>query len=389
MAEKKPTSFGKKLLYIAVTFLFLFIIIEVILSVYFYQQYGNSRLASLEFATNVRNSLRPKLTPYSPQNQKLVRPDSSDAFNDLVTKETAMSNQYMYEPWVEFKNIEFKGSYMNISGNVRKSIPEEYINPSATDTVLIYFFGGSTTFGFNVADFETIPSYFVNEYKAKFPNAKSIRVVNFGCPNYYSYQELMLFTKLLIENHKPDIAIFFDGLNDFWFGKMNYSSESFYSFYFRKSYFAKRPPSMKDRWFTDSLQNLFRTPAGMTEQQFSDKLIANYFKNIESIKRMATVAGTKTYFFCQPTPFYKYPNQMKDPMVFKDTSTRFNYIYPIIEKRADSIGNFTFMGGMLEKEPLYPFVDGFHYAPHIHKKIAAQMLAKVEADLLGTAAEQK
>jgi hypothetical protein len=381
MAEKKPISFGKRLLFIGITLIVLFLIVEVILRAYFYQQYGNSKMASMEFLMNVRNSLRPKMTPYSPENQKKVRPDSSDAFNDLVTKETALSNQYEYKPWLEFKNIDYKGTYMNISNGIRKSIPEEYINPASTDTLLVYFFGGSTTFGFNVADFETIPSYFVDEYKKKFPNAKSLKVVNWGCPNYYSYQELMLFTKLLIEEHKPDIAIFFNGLNDFWFGKMNYSSESFYSFYFRKSYFALRPPSTRDKWFTDSLQNLFRTPAGLSEKEFSDRLIENYFKNIERIKRMATVTGTKTYFFCQPTPFYKYPNQMKDPMVFKDTNTRFNYIYPIIEKRADSIGNFTFMGGMLEKEPLYPFVDGFHYAPHIHRKIANEMLNKVEKDL--------
>jgi len=380
MADKKPVSLGKRLLFIFITFFILFLIVETILSVYYYHQYGNSKLASAEFLRTVRNQFRPKLTPYNPENQKLARPDSSDAFNDLVTKETALSNVYEYEPWVEFKNIDYKGTYMNISDKVRKSIPESYINPASTDTILIYFFGGSTMFGFNVADFETIPSYFVEAYKAKYPNAKSIKVVNWGCPNYYSYQELMLFTKLLIENHKPDIAIFFDGLNDFWFGKMNYSSESFYSFYFRKSYFAKRPPFTTDKWFTDSLQALFKTPVGMDENSFSDQLIANYFKNMESTKRMATVTGTKTYFFLQPTPFYKYPNQQKDPMVFHDTDTRFNYIYPILEKRADSIANFTFMGAMLEKEPLYPFVDGFHYAPHIHRKMAAEMLSKVEKD---------
>ena len=380
MADKKPVSFGKRLIYMGIVLLFLFLVVEIVLRVYYYQQYGNRSLASVEFLYSIRSRFRPKMTPYNPEHQKKVRPDSSDAFNDGVTKETALSNQYEYQPWVEFKNIDYKGSYMNISNNVRKSIPDSYYNPSSTDTLLIYFFGGSTIFGFNVADFETIPSYFVELYKEKYPAAKSIKVVNWGCPNYYSYQELMLFSKLLIEGHQPDVAIFFDGLNDFWFGKMNYSNESFYSFYFRKSYFASRPPSTQDKWFTDSLQNLFKTPVGMPEKTFSDKLISNYFKNIESVKRMSKVTGTKTYFFCQPTPFYKYPNQLSDPMVFKDTNTRFNYIYPIIEKRADSITNFTFMGAMLEKESGYPFVDGFHYAPRIHKRIAAGMLSRIEKD---------
>lgn len=379
MTEKKNYSFGKKLFFAASIFLIMFLLVEVILSIYFYQQYGNSKLASLEFARNVRNRFRPQMTPYNPAHQKLVRPDSSDAFNDLVTKETAISNQYEYSAWLDFKNIDYAGTYMNISRGVRKSIPDSYYTNGSSDTVLVYFFGGSTTFGFNVADFETIPSYFVELFKVKYPN-KSVKVVNWGCPNYYSYQEMILFTKLMADGHQPDIAIFFDGLNDFWFGKMSYTNESFYSFYFKKSYFAARPPSTRDLWFTDSLRNLFKTPVGLSEKEFSDKLMANYFKNIESAKRMAVATNTKTYFFCQPTPFYKYPNQLKDPMVFKDTSTRFNYIYPIIEKKADSVSNFSFLGAMLEKEPLYPFVDGFHYAPHIHKKIAAEMLAKVEKD---------
>ncbi len=380
MTEKKPISAGKRLVFLLITLLIFFFLIEGILSVFFYQKYGNSKLATIEFARNVRNSFRPKMTPYNPAHQKLVRPDSSDAFNDLVTKETALSNQYEYMPWVEFKNIDYKGTYMNIEKNVRKSIPDSYFPANASDTLTVYFFGGSTTFGFNVADFETIPSLFVESFKAKNPG-KALKVVNWGCPNYYSYQEMMLFTKLIIDGHKPDVAIFLDGLNDFWFGKMNYASESFYSFYFRKSYFAARPPSTSDLWFTDSLQNLFKTPVGMPEQQFSDKLIENYLKNIATIKRLATVSGTKTYFFCQPTPFYKYPNQMKDPMVFKDTTTRFNYIYPILERRADSIGNFTFMGGLLEKETGYPFVDGFHYAPRIHKRIADSMLEAISKDI--------
>lgn len=380
MTEKKPVSTGRKLAYVAVTFLFIFLLIELLLSVFYYHQYGNSKLASIEFARSVRNRFRPKMTPYNLENQKLVRPDSSDAFNDAVTRETELSNVYVYQPWVEFRNTDYAGKWMNVSNGVRKSVPDSYYGAGATDTVLVYFFGGSTTFGFNVADFETIPSLFVEAFRQKYPG-KAVKVVNWGCPNYYSYQELMLFSKLLIEGHQPDLAVFFDGLNDFWFGKMSSARESFYSWYFRKSYFAKRPPSTEDQWFKDSLQSLFKTPAGISEQAFSDQLISNYFENLESIRRMARVTGTKTYFFCQPTPFYRYPNQAKDPMVFKDTNTRFNLIYPVIEKRADSIPDFMFMGGLLEKETGYPFVDGFHYAPRIHKVIASQMLEKIGQDL--------
>ena len=72
-------------------------------------------------------------------------------------------------------------------------------------------------FGFNVLDYETIPSQFVQLYKERFHDGKSIRVYNYGTPTYYSYQELILFSNLVYNGHKPDIVVFLDGINDFWF----------------------------------------------------------------------------------------------------------------------------------------------------------------------------
>ena len=68
---------------------------------------------------------------------------------------------------------------------------------------------------------------------------------------------------------------------------------------------------------------------------------------------MATMAGARSFFFCQPVPFYKYPNQQQDPICFKDKNTRFDYIYPIFEKNAGSLPGFTFLGNMLEQEKAY------------------------------------
>jgi hypothetical protein len=68
-------------------------------------------------------------------------------------------------------------------------------------------------------------------------------------------------------------------------------------------------------------------------------------------------------------------------MCFKDTNTRFDYIYPILEKKVDSIPNFTFLGNMLKDEQGYPFIDGLHYSPKFIKKVAEQILLKIQKDL--------
>ena len=86
------------------------------------------------------------------------------------------SNRFVQDSWVEFHNMDFNGAYMHMNGAIRTTQPEAFYNPSSKDTLTIYFFGGSTMFGFNVLDHETIPSQFVQQYKEKFPFSYSTNI---------------------------------------------------------------------------------------------------------------------------------------------------------------------------------------------------------------------
>jgi lysophospholipase L1-like esterase len=244
----------------------------------------------------------------------------------------------------------------------------------------IFFFGGSTTFGFNVADNETIPSQFLELYKSKYPKGRSVRVFNFGTPTYYSYQELMLFTKLLFEGNRPDMVIFIDGVNDFWFAKSSYYNQSYFSYILRQVFSQDLLAGGKFK-FQDTADRMFKDPENIPLTQYNNTLIQHYFTNIRNASMMAEMAGAKSFFFCQPVPFYKYPNQQQDPICFKDKNTRYDYIYPIIEKNADSLPSFTFLGNMLENEKGYPFVDGLHYSPQFTRKITEEILKRVEGSI--------
>jgi hypothetical protein len=93
---------------------------------------------------------------------------------------------------------------------------------------------------------------------------------------------------------------------------------------------------------------------------------------------MCDLAGTKPYFFIQPSPFYNYKNQQNDPICFKDTNTRFNAIYPVIKQRGNENAGFIFLGDLLENEKGYPFIDGLHYSPVFINRIASEMLERME-----------
>jgi hypothetical protein len=380
MTSKQKRSSARGILYTLILFALLFVLIEAIFSVFFYHQYSTEKLAIVEAGKRLKGMLKGKAGSVNVESQKLVRPDSSEATNKQIAEEIDQSNKFQYEPWVEFKNVDYSGKFVNVRDAFRRTIPNAYFNPSSKDTIDIYFFGGSTIFGFNLSDEETIPSQFVKRYQQAHPNGKSIRVRNFGTPTYYSYQELMLFTNLVYKGERPDIVVFLDGVNDFWFAKASYYNQSYFSYIMRQVFSQDLLTTGKFK-FKDTADQLFKDPTNIPLQQFNDTLIAHYVGTVRNAKMMADLIGARSYFFCQPVPFYKYPNQTKDPICFKDQHTRYDYIYPIIEKKADSIPGLTFLGNMLQNETGYPFVDGLHYSPAFSQKIVDAILERVIKDL--------
>ena len=371
--QKKKPGTGVKIFLAILLIAFVLFLIEGIASVVLYQQKGQSKLASIEIVRTLKSMFTRKEFPVNVEPHILTRPDSTKEVKAKIADEAMKSNRFVEDSWVEFRNMDFNGSYMHMSGPNRLTQPDAFYNPSSKDTLDIYFFGGSTMFGFNVLDYETIPSQFVQLYKEKFPNGKSIRVHNYGTPTYYSYHELILFSKLIYNGHKPDIEVFLDGINDFWFATAAYYRQSYFSYVFRQV-FEKGLKTNGKFQLVDTADAMFMNPKNIPLDQYNDKLVSNYFENIENIRLMCNMCGAKPYFFSQPSPFYNYPNQQNDPVCFKDTNTRFNYIYPLVKKHGAEHRDFVFLGDMLHDEHGYPFIDGLHYSPSFIKKVAARLL---------------
>ena len=78
----------------------------------------------------------------------------------------------------------------------------------------VWLFGGSTMYGYGVADENTIPSQLASYLEAE--TGGSWCVKNFGRGSYNSSLELDELVSLLVEgkNEKPGFVIFLDGLND-------------------------------------------------------------------------------------------------------------------------------------------------------------------------------
>ncbi len=365
----------KKWLILLIVFGFLF---EMISSMVFFRKYGTASLAIVQLIGKYMDK-SPGLSLYHKMHE-MTRPDSSAKTWRSIADEIWEANKYSYEPWLMFKVADYTSTYVNVKEFERKSIPSEFINSSSPDTINIYFFGGSTMYGWNLSDAETIPSQLLDIYRKKYPNGKSVRIHNYGIPYYYSKQELMLFSKMVFEGKRPDIVVFLDGLNDFYPSRMLYYDRPHFTYAMQQVFDNKMFEKNKIA-IVDTSDHFYRDVPHIPGPQYYQQLHDKYIGHIRYGSDIAAKIGAKSYFFCQPVPFYNYPNRINDPISYKNDFDRYNYIYPLLKKEAGSIKNFTYLGDMLENEQGLPFIDQVHYSPSFIRKIADNILATIENDL--------
>jgi len=344
--------------------------LEILLRCLYFQKLGNDPVAIISAFKSVTFRASDDYRERLIKNHNLIRPDSVKVNKEIVD-EVIASNSFEYAPWAEFKLIDFAGKYVNSKGFLRRSLPSFY-NGCSADTLSIFFFGGSTLFGFDVTDKETIPSGFVKVSKSKCNNCKSIEVFNYGVLSYYSYNELMLFHHLLATKHRPDIVIFLDGLNDLFI--VQAARERLPWYYFRLK------ENIQNR--KDSTLSLFQLRPGQTSKAAADDAINNYLQNVSHIRRLCEAYDVTPYFFIQPVPYYNYPDRSNDSLTDSARNELIEYGYPILKSHCDSSLNMYFLGDMLMHVTQPPFIDEIHYSPYMNRMIAEEIFNKLQLKLL-------
>jgi hypothetical protein len=122
----------------------------------------------------------------------------------------AMTNGLVYTSYTGVSIRDYTGQYFNVKNRVRKS----YETPlAATKKPLeVWFFGGSTMFGFDLQrDEHTIPSEVVRLAEQ---DGIAIHARNYGMAGYVNYQETVLLSLLVTAEAPPDLVVFYDGIND-------------------------------------------------------------------------------------------------------------------------------------------------------------------------------
>jgi hypothetical protein len=325
---------------------------------------------------------------------------------DLLLKES-WTRTYGYEPYTQFRERPFTGRYVNVSAEGFRMSKNQAPWPPSPDHYNVFVFGGSAVFGLGVSDEQTTVSCLQDELASLTDGHKDIRVYNFGRGNYYSTQERILFSRLLIEGFVPDMALFIDGAVDlnhpddrpalshhfeFLFNQLEPNMSIPRHWFSFKSWLASLPSV---RILRDLSKRLGKSQTEHQENQMErsdhnsdaliiEKVLNRYMQNKKSIEALAKAYHVRTAFVWQPCPLYKYDlsyHLFGDAFLKNGNKMLAVDGYPCMRKRMEkgALGdNFLWCADIQEnvKQPLY--VDKVHYTADMSSRLAKEIAQQMQ-----------
>ena len=305
-----------------------------------------------------------------------------------------------YEPLTEYRETPYQGRFISISTNGFRLVKDQAPWPPDPRNFNVFALGGSTTFGYGVADEQTFPSR-LQEQLRPLAAGRLVCVYNFGRAAYYCTQERILFEQFLEAGLRPDLAVFMDGLNDSGFTKngtvnsetLSHTMEHLYP-RVRHSLVTVFPAVRQGQKFfidhgwlkadpTTSPTALENPDWPGDDEQIADRVVARYLANQAMITAVAARFQVKTLFLWQPVANYHGQAERARFPIAKAPIKRCPAIYQRIDKLRTTgklPENLIWLADMQLGRDEILYIDAFHYSPAFYGSIAAET-AKCIAEL--------
>lgn len=321
-----------------------------------------------------------------------------------------------YDPYRAWKMGEMRTSHITVDATgVRKTVG----NPvkESANVQKIFFFGGSTTWGYNSADDQTIPSYFAQKINEKDP---VYQITNYGQMGYTHTQSLIYLLMLLRENNIPDYVIFYDGCNDVYVPTLGPGIREIFKEEFLKAEFEKNNPfgyilppdssGKNDSIFdfgklrsllshikvihypTQLIQKIFTKENSLAEQEayvlsekdlnkFADFIVNNYNFGYSLIEALSKEYGFQYFTFLQPILVNKdviTPEEMRYQESALGMGNLENYkkLYQQVSNtlKEKTYPNHFDLTGIVKNNSESIFFDECHITPEINEAVAEEIL---------------
>jgi len=315
-----------------------------------------------------------------------------------------------HQPYSYFRTRDRASQYVNVTHGFRV-VSGQGPWPIDPSNFNIFFFGGSSTFGSNVKDNETIAAYLQQIFLKSNKNL-NIKIYNFGVVGYYSTQERILFERLLSQGNVPHAAIFLNGSNDFYHREdVPFGYDHVFKDLFEQSFTRRLIEKLNTHYNpieklraqlenykkykqNSDWKNYYWNNPKARENKFNDgpvleKVLRTYLSNVSILDSVGQSFGVKVGFFWQPIPHYN-GNTRHFPF-YSLLSERHMYSefgYKLFREKINSgqvklPRNFSWLADIQKEREEFLYVDGVHYSA-IFSKVIAQYIYEnlVSWDLL-------
>jgi len=316
-------------------------------------------------------------------------------------REEVAAFKVLYEPYVIWRRAPFKGETIVIEDDgVRRTTHSDCAGQNYT----IWIFGGSTMWGAGSPDWLTIPSQLAAQYEK---SGKPACVRNYGTSAWVNTQETIeLMQELKRAPRKPDLVIFYDGVNDaftlYQSGLIDVPQNNNRI----KSKLESGDP-MQTGWNhprsnsalqflleTKTFQSIARIAAKLrrirnpSQPAFSRQLTGNqiqaqmndaYLKNLDLIGAMGREYGFKSVFFWQPVLLVgnKRQSSEEENILHLTLATNegmqetFRQMYALAQ--AEKRQNFYDISDVLDHRDDTIYIDFAHLGPEGNRLVAERM----------------
>ena len=301
-----------------------------------------------------------------------------------------------WTPYTYWQVKPFVGTHINVSAHFGRKTWQS----SCTNSSTIYMFGGSTLWGWGARDDFTIPSCLSKTLAHQY--GKSVQVLNYGQLGYVSSQEILTLLGLLREGHRPDMVIFYDGLNDVFSAyqsgvaglpqnemnrKIAYENsplKNFVSYLCKQSYLYQHLQVSKDE-----IRDLAQTYQKNTiaYQTLLEKTVNIYQENIKLIRAMAKEYGFSYHFFWQPLIFTKKQHSVFEQELLNTHQFWQTFcldVYTHLQQTMTEQGheNFSNLSTIFDNHAETFYVDPLHISETGNQIVADAMTKKIIKNLV-------
>jgi hypothetical protein len=286
-----------------------------------------------------------------------------------------------YKSFIGWRHSPFHGETINVGGPYAQRLT---INQGTAKSKKAYFFGGSTMWGIGVRDDATIPS--------QFAAATGIWSENFGEVAYTAHQSLILLVQLLQDGHRPDIVVFYDGVNDASdkcrteLTPYSHAREAAFDGLFKNArdkfsfhvYFAGlRAFATWVRYEID--RRVAPAEAGRSydcdsNPEKATKIAQNLLADWKMAEQLVASYGGRFVGILQPVVYFSQTRQdhLRDDPALRNLRAEFQAVYPLVERAMTEDDALYNMVSALDVDD-YIYVDISHLSPNGNALIAARM----------------